>query len=125
MTYENQDQEPAFVISVAARMVGLHAQTLRSYERLGLVTPERSRGNRRFYSREDIEQLLHVKSLLDAGVNLAGVEMVMKATERIAKLQEQIQILEDEVYRLRRGRQQFLLSQPAGDEKRGIKKNAA
>jgi len=123
MTYENQDQEPAFVISVAARMVGLHAQTLRSYERLGLVTPERSRGNRRFYSRDDIEQLLHVKSLLDAGVNLAGVEMVMKATERIAKLQEQIQILEDEVYRLRRGRQQFLLSQPAGDEKRGSKKN--
>ena len=125
MTYENQDQEPAFVISVAARMVGLHAQTLRSYERLGLVTPERSRGNRRFYSREDIEQLLHVKSLLDAGVNLAGVEMVMKATERITKLQEQIQSLEDEVYRLRRGRQQFLLSQPAGDEKRGIKKNDA
>ncbi|MQG20725.1 MAG: MerR family transcriptional regulator [SAR202 cluster bacterium] len=125
MTYENQDQEPAFVISVAARMVGLHAQTLRSYERLGLVTPERSRGNRRFYSREDIEQLRHVKSLLDAGVNLAGVEMVMKATERIAKLQEQIQSLEDEVYRLRRGRQQFLLSQPAGDEKRGMKKNDA
>ena len=125
MTYENRDQEPAFVISVAARMVGLHAQTLRSYERLGLVTPGRSRGNQRFYSRNDIEQLLHVKSLLDAGINLAGVEMVMKATERITELQEQIQNLEDEVYRLRRGQQQFLLSQPAVDERKGIRKNDA
>jgi MerR family transcriptional regulator/heat shock protein HspR len=125
MTYGNQDQEPAFVISVAARMVGLHAQTLRSYERLGLVSPERSQGNRRFYSRDDIEQLLHVKSLLDTGVNLAGVQMVLKATERITKLQEQVQSLEDEVYRLRRGQQQFLLSQPMTDENGGTKKNDA
>lgn len=92
---EFDDSEPCYIISIAARMVGLHAQTLRYYERAGLVEPSRSRGNRRLYSSEDVERLRRIRTLMDdLGVNLAGVEVVMRMAERMARMEREIQALE-------------------------------
>lgn len=77
-----------FVISVAARMLGVHAQTLRSYERQGLVTPSRTKGRIRLYSLEDIQRARLIRRLIeDLGVNLAGVEVIMRLTDRIKELE--------------------------------------
>jgi MerR family transcriptional regulator/heat shock protein HspR len=95
------DTEPCYIISVAARMVGLHAQTLRYYERAGLVEPSRSRGNRRLYSSEDVDRLRKIKTLMDdLGVNLAGVEVIMRMAERMIRMERQIQELELRMKRL-------------------------
>jgi len=94
--------EPCYVISVAARLVGVHAQTLRYYDRVGLVRPSRSEGRRRLYSFQDIERLRRIKSLSDdMGVNLAGVELVLKLMERIVQMEHEMTRLTDEVKRLR------------------------
>jgi MerR family transcriptional regulator/heat shock protein HspR len=96
-----EDSEPRFVISVAARMLGLHAQTLRYYERVGVVEPSRSRGNRRLYSMEDIERLRRIKTLIDdLGVNLAGVDVIMRMSERMVEMEKQMRRLESEIKRL-------------------------
>jgi len=80
-----------FVISVAARLLNVHPQTLRYYERAGLIEPSRSRGNIRLYSARDIERAQQIKRLIeDLGVNLAGVEVIMKLTERIRELEEEL-----------------------------------
>ena len=85
------EDEPCFVISVAARMVGLHAQTLRYYERVGLLDPARSRGNIRMFSPGDIRRVRWIKALIeDLGINLAGVEVIMRMQERIAELERQV-----------------------------------
>ena len=98
---EFDDSEPCYIISIAARMVGLHAQTLRYYERAGLVEPSRSRGNRRLYSSEDVERLRRIRTLMnDLGVNLAGVEVIMRMAERMAKMEREIQALELKVKHL-------------------------
>jgi len=82
-------------------MVGLHAQTLRYYERAGLVAPSRSRGRIRLYSDEDIERLRHIKSLMEAlGVNLAGVEVMLRMTARMMQMERQLQEMEQELRRL-------------------------
>ena len=94
--------EPCFVISVAARMVGLHAQTLRYYERVGLVAPSRSGGRQRLYSMADVERLRRIKTFTDEmGVNLAGAEVAMKLVDRIRELEAQVEALSNEVARLR------------------------
>jgi MerR family transcriptional regulator/heat shock protein HspR len=81
--------EPLFVISVAARLVEMHPQTLRKYEREGLVAPSRTQGNLRLYSDRDIEQLRQVKYLVeDRGLNLAGVQLALELTRRLRKLKE-------------------------------------
>lgn len=96
------DQEPCYVISVAARLLGVHAQTLRYYERLGLVEPSRSRGNIRLYSARDIERLQQIKRLVDdLGVNLAGVEVIMQMTERLASMERDLREAREELERLR------------------------
>lgn len=96
------DFEPCYVISVAARMLGVHAQTLRYYERVGVIEPSRSQGRFRLYSKRDIERLRQVKTLMnDLGVNLAGVEVVLRLGERIAEMERQIQEMELELKRLR------------------------
>ncbi len=90
--------EPLFVISIAAKMVGMHAQSLRHYERLGLVRPSRSRGRVRLYSRADVERLLHVQRLVnDLGVNLAGAEVVMRLNQRLRRREEEMQRLRAEL----------------------------
>jgi MerR family transcriptional regulator, heat shock protein HspR len=86
--------EPVYVISIAASRVGMHPQTLRLYERVGLVKPAR-RGANRLYSDQDIERLRQIQRLTqDMGVNLAGVEIILR-------LQDQIRELMSEVDRLR------------------------
>src|SRR3954454_1784640 len=82
--------EPVFVISVAARLVEMHPQTLRKYEREGLIAPSRTQGNLRLYSDRDIEQLRQVKYLVeDRGLNLAGVQIALELTKRIRDLRLQ------------------------------------
>jgi len=96
------DTEPRYVISVAARMVGVQAYTLRYYERIGIIEPSRSRGNIRLYSERDIVQLCRVKTLMDdLGVNLAGIEVILRMAQRMTELQRHIEELESEVKRLR------------------------
>lgn len=76
--------EPLFVISVAARLVEMHPQTLRKYEREGLVAPSRTSGNLRLYSDSDIEQLRQVKYLVEQrGLNLAGVQLALELTRQL------------------------------------------
>lgn len=85
------DNEPCFVISVVAQLLELHPQTLRYYERAGLVQPSRSRGNIRMYSQRDIDRLRLIQRLIDdLGVNLAGVEVIINMTERIQQLEAEI-----------------------------------
>ena len=76
--------EPVFVISVAARLLEMHPQTLRKYEREGLIAPSRTTGNLRLYSDRDIERLRQVKYLVDErGLNLAGVQLALELTRRL------------------------------------------
>ena len=92
------EDEPLFVISIAAKMVGMHAQSLRHYERLGLVRPSRSRGRVRFYSQADIQRLLRIQRLVnDLGVNLAGAEVVIRLNERIARMEDEMERLRAEL----------------------------
>jgi len=79
-----------YVISVAARIVHVHPQTLRHYERIGLVNPARTGGNIRLYSDEDIERLVQIQRLIDElGVNLAGVEVILNMGDRMERLQRE------------------------------------
>ena len=97
------EDDPCYVISIAARMVGVHAQTLRYYERIGLVLPSRSEGRRRLYSPRDIGKLRRIKALTeDMGVNLAGVDVVLKLIDRMSEMEMEIIQLTDEVTRLRK-----------------------
>lgn len=83
--------EPLFVISVAARLVEMHPQTLRKYEREGLVAPSRTAGNLRLYSDEDIERLRQVKYLVETrGLNLAGVQLALELTRSLRELRDTI-----------------------------------
>lgn len=82
--------EPAYVISIAAARVGLHPQTLRLYERVGLVKPAR-RGSNRLYSDEDIERLRQIQRLTqEMGVNLAGVEVILSLLDQINQLRAEL-----------------------------------
>lgn len=94
-------EDPIFVISVVARMIGVHAQTLRYYERAGLIAPSRSEGNRRYYSQEDLERLRRIKTLIDdMGVNLAGAEIALRLMDRIQELEQEVTRLRLDVQRL-------------------------
>ncbi|HIM80910.1 MAG TPA: MerR family transcriptional regulator [Dehalococcoidia bacterium] len=103
MATEHQFREnPCFVISVAARMVGVHAQTLRYYEKVSLISPSRTEGRQRLFSMADIERLHRIKTLTeDMGVNLAGAEVALKLMNRIEQLESDVQTLTNEVTRLR------------------------
>jgi MerR family transcriptional regulator, heat shock protein HspR len=79
--------EPVFVISVAARLLEMHPQTLRKYEREGLIAPSRTQGNLRLYSDEDLERLRQVKYLVgERGLNLAGVQLALELTMHLRAL---------------------------------------
>lgn len=79
-----------YVISVAAELAGLHPQTLRIYERKGLVDPARTGGGSRRYSDEDIEQLRRIQQLTNEGLNLAGVQRVLELEAEIARLRKEL-----------------------------------
>ena len=103
-------EQPVFQISVVAEMVGVHQQTLRSYERLGLITPARSPGNTRLYSVSDVERVRQVLRLVDElGVNLAGAEVVLRMRAQIEEMRralahqgQELERARGEVERLRR-----------------------
>jgi len=83
--------EPVFIISVAARLLEMHPQTLRKYEREGLIAPSRTTGNLRLYSDEDLDRLRQVKYLVaDQGLNLAGVQLVLEMTLRLEALKKRV-----------------------------------
>ncbi|MFI5781074.1 heat shock protein transcriptional repressor HspR [Nocardia sp. NPDC051570] len=91
-----------FMISVAAQLAGMHAQTLRTYDRLGLVTPQRTSGGGRRYSTRDVELLREVQRLSqDEGVNLAGIKRIIELTNQVEELQQRVRDLTSEVERLR------------------------
>ena len=102
--------EPCFVISVAARIVGVHAQTLRHYERAGLIWPSRTMGRQRLYSMADIERIRRLRALTeDMGVNLAGAEVALKLMARIEELEDEVAIL-----RQQKNRQNDSRNRPGG-----------
>ena len=85
------DDRPVYVISVAAELAGMHPQTLRGYDRLGLVSPRRTTGQSRRYSERDVELLREVHRLSqEEGVNLAGVKRIMDLQNHVAALQSRI-----------------------------------
>jgi MerR family transcriptional regulator, heat shock protein HspR len=85
-----RDDEPCFSIGVVEQMVGLHQQTLRHYERIGLVRPQRSGGNIRRYSAKDLERIALIKRWIEEfGVNLAGVEVMLKMQESMEQMRDQ------------------------------------
>ena len=92
------NDQPCYVISVAARMVGMHAQSLRNYERMGLIQPGRSQGRVRLYSQSDIERLLNIQRMVqDLGVNLAGVDVIMNMRQRMQQMEHEMALLREEL----------------------------
>ena len=103
-----RDDRALFVISVAAELAGVHPQTLRIYERKGLVRPKRTSANSRRYSERDIERLREIQELTGMGVNLAGVRRVMELQEKIDRLEARAAQLEAELAaQARRHRQEL------------------
>ncbi len=101
------DDRPRYMISVAAELVGMHPQTLRVYETKGLVRPRRTPGNTRLYSEADLERLRLIQRLTtELGLNLAGVETVLRLQDELTRLQARMERLEaemrEEVQRVRR-----------------------
>jgi MerR family transcriptional regulator, heat shock protein HspR len=97
-----KDEARTFLISVAAELAGMHAQTLRTYDRLGLVSPLRSSGGGRRYSQHDVELLREVQRLSqDEGVNLAGIKRIIELTNQVAALQARLQEMAAEIEALR------------------------
>jgi MerR family transcriptional regulator, heat shock protein HspR len=93
-----QDSRPVYVISVAADLAGMHPQTLRAYDRQGLVTPGRAAGRGRRYSERDVALLREVQRLSqDEGVNLAGIKRILELETQVAALHEQIKALQAEL----------------------------
>jgi MerR family transcriptional regulator/heat shock protein HspR len=96
------DDRPLYVISVAAELAGVHPQTLRIYERKGLVRPQRTRGGSRRYSERDVEMLRSIQRLTqDVGVNLAGVKRILEMQAEMEELQRQMDELRAQLERRR------------------------
>ena len=92
------DDRPRYMISVAAEIVGMHPQTLRIYEQKGLVQPKRTAGNTRLYSELDIERLRLIQQLTtEIGLNLAGVEQVMRLQDELLRMRARIDRMEREM----------------------------
>ncbi len=93
------DDRAVYIISVAAELAGVHPQTLRIYERKGLLRPKRTSGNTRRYSARDIERLRMIQALTQEGVNLAGVKRIIQMQGELERLQRRIRELEAELAR--------------------------
>ena len=91
-TAPGPDDAATFLISAAAELAGMHAQTLRTYDRLGLVTPQRTSGGGRRYSLHDVERLREIQRLSqDHGVNLAGIKRIIELSDQLEELQRQVE----------------------------------
>jgi MerR family transcriptional regulator/heat shock protein HspR len=89
---EDRRERRRYTIGVAADLVNVHQQTLRHYERLGLIEPERGKGEIRYFSPRDIERILQIRRLIEElGVNLAGVEVILNMREQMEALQEEME----------------------------------
>jgi len=96
------DSARTFLISVAAELAGMHAQTLRTYDRIGLVSPQRSSGGGRRYSERDVDLLREVQRLShDEGVNLAGIKRIIELTNQVEALQSRVKEMTSELEMLR------------------------
>lgn len=102
------EEEPCYVISVVADLVGIHAQTLRYYERMGLIEPSRRQNQNpekpgiRLYSQRDVEKLQQIQRLVrDLGVNLAGVEVILNMNEKMERLETELSKAHEEIEQLR------------------------
>ena len=92
------NEHPRYMISVAAELVGMHPQTLRIYENKGLVSPKRTRGNTRLYSEADLDRLRLIQRLTsELGLNLAGVEVVLRMEDELRRARAQIERLQLEM----------------------------
>lgn len=111
---------PVFMISVAAELASMHPQTLRTYERRGLLRPQRSAKNTRLFSQRDVERLRRIQDLTELGLNLAGVERVLELEERMAEMAAELEamrrqlieaaaVLRDEVRRVERSQRRELV----------------
>ena len=108
-----QDDARTFLISVAAELAGMHAQTLRTYDRLGLVSPQRSSGGGRRYSERDVDLLREVQRLSqDEGVNLAGIKRIIELTNQVEALRSRLSEMADEMERLRANQRRDLAVVP-------------
>jgi MerR family transcriptional regulator/heat shock protein HspR len=102
---ERAEDRAVYIISVAAELAGVHPQTLRIYERRGLLRPKRTSGNTRRYSERDIARLQTIQELTQRqGINLAGVKMIMEMQTELEELRRRTAELETELRRVRRGR---------------------
>jgi MerR family transcriptional regulator/heat shock protein HspR len=105
MNTDRYDNEPRYVISVAARMLDVQTHTLRYYEKVGVIEPSRSQGNVRLYSDRDIALLQKVKTLVDdMGVNLPGVEVILRMMQRVDELQNELEHAQQELKKLGGGK---------------------
>ena len=107
MSTESYDREPRYFISIAAKMLDLNTYTLRYYERVGVIEPRRSQGNVRLYSDYDIALLKRVKSMVDdMGVNLPGVEVILRMMQHVDELQRSLEEAQKEIEQLRGGNEE-------------------
>jgi MerR family transcriptional regulator, heat shock protein HspR len=93
---DDRHTRAVYVISVAAELAGVHPQTLRVYERKGLLDPSRTQGGSRRFSEEDLERLRHIQSLTNAGLNLEGVRRVMELEDEVERLRRELSTTRDE-----------------------------
>ncbi|OBK46063.1 heat shock protein transcriptional repressor HspR [Mycobacterium sp. 1081908.1] len=108
-----KEEARTFLISVAAELAGMHAQTLRTYDRLGLVSPRRTSGGGRRYSEHDVDLLREVQRLSqDEGVNLAGIKRIIELTNQVEALQSRVKELTEELAQMRAGQRRDLAVVP-------------
>jgi MerR family transcriptional regulator/heat shock protein HspR len=109
----SSEETRTFLISAAAELAGMHAQTLRTYDRLGLVSPRRSSGGGRRYSERDVELLREVQRLSqDEGVNLAGIKRIIELTNQVEALQSRLEEMMNELESLRANQRRDLAVVP-------------
>lgn len=96
-----ESDRPVFVISVAAELAGMHPQTLRQYDRLGLVQPQRAPGRARRYSERDVQKLQEIQELSQSGVSLEGIKRIMQLENQVEALRDRMSELQAENEALR------------------------
>ncbi len=117
MAKRREERSAVYVISVAAELAGVHPQTLRVYERKGLLQPERTSGNTRRYSIKDIERLRRIQELTQQGVNLAGAKMVLRLEEQLDRMRRDLTSMASRVQELEAdvAREMRRIAQQAGE----------
>jgi len=99
MFRDDDRDKPLFMISVAAELAGMHPQTLRMYERRGLLQPQRTAKNTRRYSQRDVERLRRIQELTELGLNLAGVERVLLMEEQLRTMARELREVQEQLRR--------------------------